>query len=71
MSDAHSSFQGENRLLDLDDMCRLFTLTPEAIYNRRHRGDFPPAIKVGASLRWNSQHVGAWLDSHRDGEASR
>ena len=49
MSDAHISFSAENHLLDLDDMCRLFGLTPEAIYNRRHRGDFPPAIKIGAS----------------------
>jgi predicted DNA-binding transcriptional regulator AlpA len=71
MSDAHSSFQGENYLLGLDDMCRLFVLTPEAIYNRRHRGDFPPAIKVGASLRWSSLDVAAWLDAHRDGEVSR
>ena len=66
MIDAHSSFSAENQLLDLDDMSRLFTLTREAIYNRRHRGDFPPAIKVGASLRWNSLDVAAWIDAHKE-----
>ena len=70
MSDAHSSFSAENNLLDLDDMCRLFGLTPEAIYNRRHRHDFPRAIKVGASLRWLPRDVEEWLYSHRDGEVS-
>jgi predicted DNA-binding transcriptional regulator AlpA len=49
----------------------MFGLTPEAIYNRRHRGDFPPAIKVGASLRWRVKDVESWLEAHRDGEASQ
>lgn len=70
MIDARFSFSGEDRLLDLDDMCRLFGLSAEAVYNRRHRGDFPPAIKVGASLRWTPLEVGEWLAAHRDGEVS-
>lgn len=70
MSDAHNSFSAENHLLDLDDMCRLFGLTPEAVYNRRHRRDFPPAVKVGASLRWILRDVEDWLYAHRDGEVS-
>jgi predicted DNA-binding transcriptional regulator AlpA len=70
MVGAHSSFSEENQLLDLDDLCRLFGLSAEAVYNRRHRGDFPPAVKVGASLRWRSQDVEDWLYAHRDGEVS-
>ena len=66
MSDAHSLFSAENHLLDLDDMCHLFGLTAEAVYNRRHRGDFPLAIKVGASLRWRARDVEAWLDANRE-----
>ncbi len=66
MIGAHYSFSEGNFLLSLDDMCGLFMLTPEAIYNRRHRGDFPPAIKVGASLRWRVQDIEAWLDANKE-----
>ena len=66
MAGAFSSPTEANHLLDLDDMCRLLGLTPEAIYNRRHRGDFPPAIKVGASLRWRVRDVEVWLDANKE-----
>jgi predicted DNA-binding transcriptional regulator AlpA len=66
MVGAHFSNSEAKHLLDLDDMCRIFGLTPEAIYNRRHRGDFPPAIKVGASLRWRVQDVEAWIDANKE-----
>jgi predicted DNA-binding transcriptional regulator AlpA len=66
MVGAYFSNSEAKHLLDLDDMCRIFGLTPEAIYNRRHRGDFPPAIKVGASLRWRVQDVEAWIDANKE-----
>lgn len=66
MDGANHSLLEADYLLGLDDMCRLFDLTPHAIYNRRHRGDFPPAIKVGASLRWRVRDVEVWLDANKE-----
>ena len=60
------SFTGSNKLLDIDEVAAYLGLSREAVYQRRRRGDFAPAIKVGASLRWRVQDLEAWLDEHRD-----
>lgn len=65
------SFPGAARLLDIDEVGAYLVLTRQAVYQRRARGEFPPAIKVGASLRWRVSDVESWLEAHRDGEASR
>lgn len=63
-----SRFNEEQRLLDVDDLARIFGITRRAIYNRRHRGDLPPAVKVGASLRWDPSTVAAWIDARAEME---
>ncbi len=55
-------------LLDVGDLCRLLGLTKKALYNRRYReGALPPAIRVGASLRWRPADVEVWLQENREG----
>lgn len=67
MSDAFShSSTGDSALLDIDEVGQLLGLTREAIYARRHRDDFPPAIRMGNVLRWRVQDIGAWLDERRE-----
>jgi predicted DNA-binding transcriptional regulator AlpA len=49
-SKARLSFPEEDRLLDIDAIAWLFDLTREAVYNRRHRNDFPPPRHQGRQL---------------------
>ena len=53
-------------LLNIDEVGELLGLTREAIYARRHRDDFPPAIRTENVLRWRVQDVEAWLDERRE-----
>jgi predicted DNA-binding transcriptional regulator AlpA len=70
MSGAHFHFQHQGRgerLLDIDEVGELLGLTREAIYARRHRNDFPPAIVMTGALRWRMSDIDAWLDDRREG----
>lgn len=54
-------------LWDIHQLPRYLGLTRQAIYQRRHRGDFPAAIKVGASLRWRAADIERWLADQHEG----
>lgn len=62
------SFTEKDRLLDIDEVASFLGLTREAIYQRRQRGDFAPAVKVGWSLRWRGEDLQAWLDANGQGQ---
>jgi predicted DNA-binding transcriptional regulator AlpA len=69
VSGAHFHFQQQDRgagLLDIDQIGELLGLTREAIYARRHRDDFPPAIVMSGVLRWRMSDIDAWLDERRE-----
>jgi predicted DNA-binding transcriptional regulator AlpA len=66
MSGAHISLEGSTRLLDIDQIGELLGLTREAIYGRRHRDDFPPAIRIGNVLRWRIEDIEHWLEERRE-----
>lgn len=66
MSGARFSLEEHTKLLTIDQVAALFGLSREAIYNRRHRNDFPPAIRVGAVLRWDLTEIEAWIDDRRE-----
>lgn len=56
-------------LLDTEAVADLLGLpSARAVYSRRFRGDFPPAIQVGASLRWRRADIDAWLDARFEAE---
>jgi predicted DNA-binding transcriptional regulator AlpA len=64
-------FLEEQRLLTVDDLARIFHTTRRGIYNRRHRGDCPPPVKVGASLRWDPNTVAKWIEARSEKEGQR
>jgi predicted DNA-binding transcriptional regulator AlpA len=37
-----------------------------SVYNRRHRGEFPPAIRLGRSLRWRRSDIDRYLEERLD-----
>lgn len=57
---------GSSTLLDIDEVGNLLGLTREAIYARRHRDDFPPAILMGGILRWRREIVEAWISERQE-----
>lgn len=55
--------QDIDALLDTKALGRRIGKTATAIYTMRCRGDGPPAIRIGRTLRFRSSDVEAWLDS--------
>ena len=66
MSGTHFSLEDTPRLLDIDQVGEILGLTREAIYGRRRRDEFPPAILMGGVLRWRTADIEAWLDERRE-----
>lgn len=48
-------------LLDLNDMTRLFGVSPRTIYRWRQHGTGPQSAKVGGKLLWDRDNVIHWL----------
>lgn len=53
-------------LLSVEDLARFLGKSPQAIYNMRHRGEGPRAVKVGRSLRFRPADVEVWLEANAD-----
>ena len=60
------AFSAESHLLDVDAVAAYLGLTRQAVYQRRYRGDFPVAVKIGSSLRWHPEEIDAWLQANRE-----
>ena len=61
-----------DRLLNLDDLCELLSVSPNTVYAWRSHGRAgttdrgPKAYKIGRSLRWRRDDVEAWLETQLD-----
>jgi prophage regulatory protein len=57
----------ENRimadLLSAKDMGSKLTLSKRQIFRLNYSGKIPAPVKIGGSIRWNSEEVAAWIDS--------
>ena len=53
-----------DRLLTTADLAHRWRTTEQAVYSARHRGDCPPAVRVGKRLLWRLVDVEAWEDAH-------
>lgn len=53
-------------LLTIRELASRLTVSVGCIRARRLRGEGPPAIRVGTSLRWDKREVAAWLDANRE-----
>jgi predicted DNA-binding transcriptional regulator AlpA len=58
------------QLMDVDALgVYLGGVAPGTIYQWRHRGYGPRAIRVGGALRWRPSDVDAWLEAQAEAEA--
>ncbi len=46
----------------VDEVAERLRTTPQALYNMRHRGDGPPAVKIGRKLLYAESDLDAYLD---------
>lgn len=57
-----SNHVGEERLLGMEDLVRIFGRSRASIYRDIQRGDFPPPLRVGSSSRWRQKDVADFID---------
>jgi predicted DNA-binding transcriptional regulator AlpA len=53
-------------LLNIEQVADRLTVSVGCIRAWRSRGEGPPAIRVGAALRWDPVEVDEWLDGRRE-----
>lgn len=51
------------------ELAELLRVPVDSIYQWRHKGEGPPAIRVGKHLRFRRSAVDAWLESRTDAPA--
>lgn len=54
------------RMITVEELASAHHVTPQAIYNMRHRGVGPRATRIGKRLLFTESDVLAWLESRRD-----
>jgi predicted DNA-binding transcriptional regulator AlpA len=50
----------ETIFLSVADLSKRWNQKPQVIYGLRHRGEAPPAIRIGRELRWRLSDIEAW-----------
>lgn len=56
-------------LLTVDEVAKYLRTTPQALYNMRHRGEGPPAVRVGRKLLYAQSDLAAYLGRLRAEQA--
>lgn len=57
-----SSLSDCPRLWTIQDVSAYLGVPVATLYGWRHRGDGPPAIRLGKHLRWMPDDVRAWVE---------
>ncbi len=52
-------------LWTIEDLSSFLQIPAGTIYQWRHRGEGPPALRLGNHLRWQAATVLAWVQSQR------
>lgn len=60
----------QDELFDIDQLASRLRVSVGCIRAWRIKGEGPPAIRVGAALRWDPAEVDDWLDSRRESRLS-
>jgi predicted DNA-binding transcriptional regulator AlpA len=60
----HHSF--EDRLVDVQALAVLLNRSPQAIYDLRHRGLLPAALRIGSRIAWLSEDIETWLQNSKE-----
>jgi len=53
--------RGEDRLIQLTEVCRRTGFSRAQIRRWAKLGKFPKPAKIGAAIRWSSNEVNAWI----------
>jgi prophage regulatory protein len=61
-----SSSAGVRLLLSIQEVSHAVNRGKTSLYEMMKNGDFPKAVKVGASTRWLSSDIEAWLQSLKE-----
>lgn len=64
-----SSSAGVRLLLSIQEVSSIVNRGKTSLYDMMKRGDFPKAVKVGASTRWLASDVDEWISSLKNEEA--
>jgi predicted DNA-binding transcriptional regulator AlpA len=56
-------FNGRERLLTTTETAKLLRLSPSWLAKARMRGDGPPYVKLGRSVRYDEGDVAQWMKS--------
>lgn len=64
-----SSSAGARLLLSIQEVSGVVNRGKTSLYEMMKRGDFPKAVKVGASTRWLASDVDEWILSLKNEEA--
>ncbi|NOZ71260.1 MAG: helix-turn-helix domain-containing protein [Chloroflexi bacterium] len=57
-------------LLDTQEVCDLLKRSKASFARDRKRGDSPPAVKIGGSVRFRASDVARYIAAHTEGEAA-
>jgi excisionase family DNA binding protein len=52
-------------LIGVTDVVELLEVSRSTVYRLMERHDFPKAIKVGGSVRWDFKEVDAWVEAQK------
>ena len=55
-----------DRILNSDEFATYLGITKGALYQLKHKGALPPAIRVGNTLRWKESTILAWMDQNTE-----
>lgn len=58
-----SSSASARRLLSIQEVSSIVNRGKTSLYDMMKNGDFPKAVKVGASTRWLASDVEQWISS--------
>lgn len=53
----------DDALWGIEELAAYIGKSVRAIYSLRHRGDCPPAILIGKTIKWRRSDVEAWIES--------
>jgi predicted DNA-binding transcriptional regulator AlpA len=63
----NGTLTSQEPLWSAHDLARFLNISIDAVYQRRHRGTIPPAVRTGLiQLRWRPADVAAWLEAGQE-----
>ncbi len=57
-------------LMDTQEVCELLKRSKASFARDRKRGDGPPVVKIGGSVRYRSSDIARYISEHAEGEAA-